>query len=142
MHGIGMLSADHMAWANFRPRQEGVKRAVAIACAFFIALSAAAATNSAARAQPPLTKTQSQARDAYDKALDAFRAILRERRAQINAQEKLPNLPGQALYLARNKMMSTYKDVTDALPAKIGRTNKFAIPPAYFDADNEPLLDE
>jgi hypothetical protein len=39
-------------------------------------------------------------------------------------------------------MISAYKDLTDALPSKIGRPNKFAIPPAYFDADNEPLLDE
>jgi hypothetical protein len=39
-------------------------------------------------------------------------------------------------------MLSTYKDLTDALPSKIGRLNKFKIPPAYFDADNEPLLDE
>src|SRR5207247_2283084 len=38
--------------------------------------------------------------------------------------------------------LSTYKDLTDALPLKIGRLNKFKIPPAYFDADNEPLLDE
>src|SRR6202035_4298707 len=34
------------------------------------------------------------------------------------------------------------KDLTDALPSKIGRSNKFGIPPAYFDADNEPLIDE
>jgi hypothetical protein len=54
----------------------------------------------------------------------------------------LPNLPGQALYLARVKAMSAYKDLTDALPSKIGRPNKFAIPPAYLDADIEPLLDE
>ena len=39
-------------------------------------------------------------------------------------------------------MMSTYKDLTDALPSKIGRPNKFGIPPAYFDAGNEPLIDE
>ena len=39
-------------------------------------------------------------------------------------------------------MMSTYKDLTDALPSRIGRPNKFGIPPAYFDADNEPLIDE
>jgi hypothetical protein len=51
-------------------------------------------------------------------------------------------LPGQALYLARNDMMSAYKDLTDALASKIGRRNKFGIPPAYFDADNEPLIDE
>ena len=60
----------------------------------------------------------------------------RERRAQIDAKQPLPNLPGQALYLARNNMMSTYKDLTDVLPSKIGRPNKLAIPPAYFDADN------
>ena len=39
-------------------------------------------------------------------------------------------------------MMSTYKDLTDAQPSRIGRPNKFGIPPAYFDADNEPLIDE
>ena len=39
-------------------------------------------------------------------------------------------------------MMSAYKDLTDAVPSRIGRPNKFGIPPAYFDADNEPLLDE
>jgi hypothetical protein len=71
-----------------------------------------------------------------------FKRILRERRAQIDAKQPLPNLPGQALYLARNNMISAYKDLTDALPSKIGRPNKFGIPPAYFDADNEPLLEE
>jgi hypothetical protein len=39
-------------------------------------------------------------------------------------------------------MMSAYKDLTDALPSKIRGPNKFGIPAAYFDADNEPLLDE
>ena len=29
-----------------------------------------------------------------------------------------------------------------AIPSKIGRPNKFAIPPEYFDADNESVLDE
>ena len=67
---------------------------------------------------------------------------MNERRAQIEANQPLPNLPGQALYLARIAMMSAYKDLTDLLPARIGRPNKFGIPPAYFDADNEPLLDE
>jgi hypothetical protein len=71
-----------------------------------------------------------------------FKAILAERRAQIDGKRPLPNLPGQALYLARNAMISTYKDLTTVLPSRIGRPNKFAIPPAYFDADNEPLLDE
>lgn len=39
-------------------------------------------------------------------------------------------------------MMSVYKDLTDALPSKIGRPNKFGLPPSYFDADSEPLVDE
>jgi hypothetical protein len=82
------------------------------------------------------------ARDAYRNALNKFELALRQRRAQISSNQPLPNLPGQALYLARNDMISAYKDLTDVLPSKIGRPNKFAIPPAYLDADNEPLLDE
>jgi hypothetical protein len=89
-----------------------------------------------------LTKSQSAALNAYDDALNQFISILRIRRSQIDSNQPLPNLPGQALYLARINMMSTYKDLTDALPSKIGRPNKFGIPPAYFDADNEPLIDE
>ncbi len=98
---------------------------------------------SSAMGQPSaLTKTQSDALNAYNDAAKNFESILGQRRAQINSNQELPNLPGQALYLARNNMMSAYKDLTDALPAKIGRPNKFEIPPAYFDADKEPLLDE
>jgi hypothetical protein len=98
---------------------------------------------SPAMAQPgALTRKQSDALEAYDKAVKNFEAILGQRRAQINSKQPLPNLPGQALYLARNNMMSTYKDLTDAVPSKIGRPNKFGIPPAYFDAGREPLLDE
>jgi hypothetical protein len=98
---------------------------------------------SPAQGQPAaLTTSQSDALSAYNKAVNDFRSILRERREQISSNRQLPNLPGQALYLARNNMMSAYKDLTDAVPSKIGRPNKFGIPPAYFDADNEPLLDE
>ena len=98
---------------------------------------------SAARGQPAaLTKSQTDAVEAYNSALKAFKAVLHERRAQIDAKRRPPNLPGQALYLARVNMMSAYKDLTDALPSRIGRPNKFGIPPAYFDADNEPLSDE
>jgi len=98
---------------------------------------------SAAEAQPaPLAKPQLDALNTYENALSQFKSILRERRAQINSKQQLPNLPGQALYLARNNMISAYKDLTDALPSKIGRPNKFGLPPAYFDADNEPLLEE
>ena len=96
----------------------------------------------AANSQTTLTKAQHDALKAYNDALNAFKAILRERRAQIDAKQDLPDLPGQALYLARIHMMSVYKDLTDAIPARIGRPNKFGVPPAYFDADTEPLIDE
>ena len=89
-----------------------------------------------------LTKKQSDALTTYNNALNAFAAILGQRRAQFNSGQALPNLPGQPLYLARNNMISAYKDLTDTSASRIGRPNKFGIPPAYFDADNEPLLDE
>ena len=89
-----------------------------------------------------LTKEQAAAVAAYDKALREFKAILAERRAQIEAKQELPDRPGQALYLARLQLMSTYKDLTDALPSRIGRPNKLGIPPAYLDADVEPLIEE
>ncbi|WP_298262069.1 hypothetical protein [Bradyrhizobium sp.] len=92
--------------------------------------------------QGTLTQKQSEALAAYNNAANKFELVLRQRHAQINSNQPLPNLPGQALYLARNDMISTYKDLTDVLPSRIGRSNKFAIPPAYFDADREPLLDE
>ena len=98
---------------------------------------------SPAMGQPvALTKKQSDAFNTYDNAVRKFESILSQRRAQINSSQPLTNLPGQALYLARNSMLSAYKDLTDALPSKIGRPNKFGIPPAFFDADKEPLLDE
>jgi hypothetical protein len=85
---------------------------------------------------------QTAAVAAYDKALREFKAVLAERRGQIQAGERLPERPGQALYLARLQVMSTYKDLTDLEPSRIGRPNKLGIPPAYFDAANEPLIDE
>jgi len=98
---------------------------------------------SPAMGQPgALTSAQSDVLNAYNDAVKNFEAILGQQRAQIDSNQALPNLPGQALYLARNNMMSAYKDLTDAVPSKIGRPNKFEIPPAYFDADKEPLLDE
>jgi hypothetical protein len=87
-------------------------------------------------------KRQSDVLAAYNNAVSQFKAILRERRARIDARQPLPNLPGQAVYKARINMMSTYKDLTDAQPSRIGRPNKLGIPPAYFDADNEPLIEE
>src|SRR6201997_3846441 len=99
-------------------------------------------TSPAASQALALTKPQSDAMNSYNEAVSRFKSVLRQRRAQIESKQKLPNLPGQALYLARNDMLSTYKDLTDVLPSKIGPPNKFKIPPAYFDADNAPLLDE
>jgi len=89
-----------------------------------------------------LTKAQAATRAAYDTALREFKEILAKRRAQIDAKEALPDLPGQAIYLARIRVMSTYKDLTDVLPSRIGRPNRFGVPPAYFDADIEPLIEE
>ena len=85
---------------------------------------------------------QPNAAAAYEKAVSDFKAALAQTRAQVDAHQPLPGLPGQALYLARNAMMSSYKDLTDAVPSRIGKPNKFKIPPAYFDAASEPLLDE
>jgi hypothetical protein len=96
----------------------------------------------AAQAQVAPTKAQAEALNTYNKALDEFRSVLKERREQIDQKQPLPDLPGQAIYLARNNMISTYKDLTDLLPSRIGKPNRFGLPPAYFDADNEPLLEE
>jgi hypothetical protein len=98
---------------------------------------------SPAMAEPAaLTTKQSDALNTYNNSRRNFERILGQRRAQISSGQPLPNLPGQALYLARNNMISAYKDLTDALPSRIGGPNKYGIPPAYFDADNETLLDE
>jgi hypothetical protein len=142
---------------------EATRRAAAIGFGLLCALAVANAIDTIAHAVRPLvpanigrlgfvsaaqgqlaalTKSQLEALNAYNKALGDFRSSLNQRRAQINSNQPLPDRPGQALYLARNTMISAYKDLTDAFPSKIGRPNKFAIPPAYFDADNEPLLDE
>jgi len=105
-------------------------------------VSANGLMSTASAQQPALTKSQTEALDNYNRAVQEFKAILAERRAQIASKQPLPDLPGQALYLARVNVMSTYKDLTDADPAKIGRPNKFGVPPAYFDADIEPLIEE
>jgi hypothetical protein len=114
----------------------------AAALAFGLLFAPTGAMVTVASSQSALTKAQQDALKTYNDAVDGFKAILRERRAQIDAKQDLPELPGQALYLARIAVMSTYKDLTDAIPSRIGRPNKFGIPPAYFDADIEPLVDE
>jgi hypothetical protein len=106
-----------------------------------IADAIAIAANPAHAEQPKLTKEQMAAVAAYDNALAAFKTILAERRAQIDGKKKLPRLPGQAVYLARLKVMSTYKILTDALPARVGPPNKYGVPPEYFDAAIEPLIE-
>ncbi len=112
---------------------------LAIACAITLALMPIAG----AAGQPaPLTQAQSDAVNAYNDAVKRFQAVLGERRAEIDAGQALPPLPGQALYLARVDMMGAYKDLTDAIPSRIGKPNKFGIPPAYFDAATEPLIEE
>ena len=117
----------------------GIKR-YALAAAVAAGLLLSTTVDRFAWLSPATAQTDAAA--SYNKAVSDFRSILAARRAQIDARQALPNLPGQALYLARNAMMSSYKDLTDAVPSRIGRPNKFGIPPAYFDAANEPLLDE
>src|SRR5688572_19098702 len=112
------------------------RRIAALAVMLLCAASAAMAK------APPLTKQQTAAVAAYAKALSAFKKILTERRSQIDARKGLPRLPGQSVYLARLKVMSTYKDLTDILPSRIGPANKFGVPPDHFDVAIEPLIDE
>ena len=62
------------------------------ACGFFGSISLALA-------QPALTPAQAEALSAYNRTVQEFKAVLAERRAQINAKQKLSEKPGQALYL-------------------------------------------
>ncbi|MHC2625774.1 hypothetical protein ACVIW2_007806 [Bradyrhizobium huanghuaihaiense] len=112
-----------------------------LAAAAFAAVAFFVATPAVAQSGAPTPK-QSEALATYERALGDFKSILAERRRQIEAKEPLPNLPGQALYLARVAVISSYKDLTDVMPSRIGKPNKFEIPPAYFDAEIEPLVDE
>jgi hypothetical protein len=112
------------------------------ALAIGVLLAASGKVASPALAQVAPAKPRADALAAYSNALSQFKAILAERRRQIDQKQPLPNLPGQAIYLARNLVMSTYKDLTDAQPSRIGRPNKFGVPPQYFDADIEPLIEE
>lgn len=139
--GIRESIAAAQGGAAASSRKAARSRARAGLCSAVLAFGLLLTALPAPQAQP-LTASQSQALGRYQEALGNFRSALRQRRAQIEARQPLPNLPGQALYLARNATMSAYKDLTDAVPARIGRPNKFRIPPAYLDADNEPLLDE
>jgi hypothetical protein len=129
-----------------RPAIACVPRRVAVAILALALLATVAGSGGliapAAAQAAALTREQAEAQAAYDKALREFKAVLAERRGQIEAKKPLPERPGQALYLARLQVISTYKDLTDAVPARIGRSNRFGVPPAYFDADIEPLVEE
>src|SRR5262245_44111151 len=116
--------------------RQTIAASAALALAILVAPFGDGGSTSPALAQP------ADAAAAYNNALAQFKAVLAERRRQIDSKQPLPNLPGQALYLARNLVMSTYKDLTDAQPSRIGRPNKFGVPPQYFDADIEPLIEE
>jgi hypothetical protein len=119
-----------------------------VAAALVLTLALSLGVGSLGLATPASAQTgataqeKAAARAAYDKALREFKAVLAERRAQIDTRQRLPERPGQALYLARLQVISTYKDLTDVEPSSIGRPNRFGIPPAYFDADIEPLVEE
>src|SRR5215471_9980112 len=63
------------------------------------AIACVGRTSPAASQAPVLTKTQSDAMNAYNEAASRFKSVLRQRRAQIDAKQQLPDLPGQALYL-------------------------------------------
>ena len=120
-----------------------VRPSTSLVFTFSCALALVVALTSGASGQPAaLTPSQSDALNTYNNSVKRFEAVLHERQAQIDAKQPLPGRPGQALYLARVDVMSTYKDLTDAIPSRIGRANKFGIPPAYFDAAIEPLIDE
>jgi hypothetical protein len=140
--------------------------------ALVLALTIVALVPAHAEPIPPapkqITKAQAAAVAAYDKALAQFKGILAQRRVEIDAQSapgeppkqahlphhpknktaakrrarKLPSQPGQAVYLARMKVMSTYKDLTEAMPERIGPPNRYGVPPDYFDVAIEPLIEE
>src|SRR5262249_22752916 len=90
-----------------RPRHRQVAgRALCGAVALALALLTAGigglgVTTPAAGQGNTLNREQAAAQAAYGKALSEFKAVLTERRAQIEARERLPERPGQALYLAR-----------------------------------------
>jgi hypothetical protein len=91
-----------------------------------------------------LRKNNRDALNAYDNALSRFQsrswASGAARSVRTNSfrtcQDKHSNLRAH-----QHDECTTRISRTRFRP-KIGRPNKFGIPPAYFDADNEPLVDE
>src|ERR1700753_3001453 len=121
---------------------EPMRRSAAIRNAALVFILLAVPAHLRAAPPPAQATAQPDALGAYHAALGRFKSVLADLRNRINAKQPLPNLPGQALYLARNALIGSYKDLTDANPSKIGRPNKYGIPPGYFDNDNAPLLQE
>jgi hypothetical protein len=135
------------AWQTMSRADMPVAVAIVLSCmACAVALpptiAAEPVTAPKAKREAEAKKAQTDAVAAYDEALAAFKAILAKRRTQIEAKAELPELPGQAVYLARIQVISRYKDLTDVMPSRIGRPNKFGVPPDHLDADIEPLVDE
>src|SRR5579871_2226521 len=113
-------------WANtIRSTRKGAMATARIMIAACAALAFAIwiAPSAMAQSMAPASKSPAEALAAYNAALGRFKAILVERRSQVEAK-RLPNLPGQAVYLARNDLIGAYKDLTDAVPSRIGRPNK------------------
>ena len=111
----------------------------ALALGIFLLASGHFGITSPAMAQ---AAAKADALAAYNNAVSEFKAILAERRGQISAK-RLAELAGTgALSCAQQCHRARTRISPTPLPSKIGRPNKFGIPPAYFDADNEPLIDE
>ena len=101
---------------GIRSHTAATKAALALA----ILLTAAVNVSTPAMGQPiALTTRQSNALDTYTHALSNFKSMLRQRRSEIDSNQRLPNLPGQALYLARIDVMSAYKDLTESYGRKL-----------------------
>ena len=83
---------------GIRSHTAATKGALALA---ILLMAAVSLSTPPATGQPiALTRRQSNALDTYTHALSNFKSILRERRGEIDSNQRLPNLPGQALYLA------------------------------------------
>src|SRR6185436_1285767 len=80
--------------------RQGSRQVGAVILAIGLVVIGAGFVTSAAAQAAALGKDQA-AVAAYEKALREFKAALIERRGQIEAKQKLPEKPGQALYLAR-----------------------------------------
>src|SRR5438270_5454572 len=85
-------------------RREFIKAFAATAARWTLPAGAQTRTAPSPTRPTALTQAQSDALAAYDKALNQLKSISSERRAQISSHQALPNLPGQALYLARVNM--------------------------------------